>query len=312
MKISTSILDAEHRVDSVIQLNRTNTNYIHVDVMDGKFVSNTSFNEVNEIRAINRVSKYPLDVHLMVENPSKYIMQLQEMNIEFVTFHLEVKKDISILISKIKKLGYKVGIAIKPDTDIKKIEPYLQDIDLVLVMSVEPGRGGQSFLMNTVNRVNELKNMIKENNYSVLIEVDGGINEETIGKLENVDIFVVGSYIVKSDHYYRRIERLSQIYEKSVKDDSKNKKIKIFYKVLFWFGWLPFIFVALLILYGALLGFNYCIFNSCDFVYGIEAIRYGLVCFIISVRYFWPFYLLFILLIIIGYRGFKIKGKIRK
>ena len=208
MKISTSILNAKDRVKAVIELNKTNTSYIHIDVMDGIFVSNTQFNTIKEINAINMVSKHKLDIHLMVENPIEYIEQLENMNIEYITFHLEVEKDIKQIISKIKEKKYKVGISIKPNTDIKKIKPYIKDIDLILVMSVEPGKGGQEFLPSTLEKINTLKKLILENNSNTLIEVDGGINDKTITKLDNVDIAVVGSYVINSDNYYNQIENL--------------------------------------------------------------------------------------------------------
>lgn len=208
MQISTSILNAQNRAKTVMELNKTNTSYIHIDIMDGKFVSNTQFNTIKEINEINVISKYKLDIHLMVENPIKYIEQLGNMNIEYITFHLEVEKDIKEIISKIKEKNYKVGISIKPNTNIDKIIPYLKDIDLVLIMSVEPGKGGQEFLTTTIKRANKVKELIINNNKNIKIEVDGGINEQTITKLENVDIAVVGSYITKSDNYYKQIEIL--------------------------------------------------------------------------------------------------------
>lgn len=208
MKISTSILNAKDRVKAVIELNKTNTSYIHIDVMDGIFVSNIQFNTIKEINDINMVSKHKLDIHLMVENPIEYIEQLENMNIEYITFHLEVEKDIKQIISKIKEKNYKVGISIKPNTDIKKIKPYIKDIDLILVMSVEPGKGGQEFLPSTLEKINTLKKLILENNSNTLIEVDGGINDKTITKLDNVDIAVVGSYVINSDNYYNQIENI--------------------------------------------------------------------------------------------------------
>ena len=213
MKIATSILNSSDRIESVINLSRTNTSYIHIDVMDGKFVSDEQFS-IKEIRAVNLVTKYPLDVHLMVNDPIKYIEELNDLNISYITFHLEVKKDKKKIISKIKEMGYKVGISIKPDTDIEELVPYLKDIDMVLVMSVEPGRGGQKFLNGTVKRVKALKKMIVDGGYSIEIEVDGGINDTTITKLDDVDIAVVGSYIVKSDNYYRQIEKLLDVVDK--------------------------------------------------------------------------------------------------
>lgn len=213
MKISTSILNAENKIKSILELNNTKTSYIHIDVMDGKFVTDTKFNTIKEISDINNNAKRKLDIHLMVENPIEYINKLDNMNIEYVTFHIEVEKNIKEIISKIKSMGYKAGISIKPNTNINKLVPYLKDIDLLLIMSVEPGKGGQAFLPNTIERIKEIKNLIIKNNYNIKIEVDGGINEKTITKLENVDIAVVGSYITKSDNYNARIDTL---LEKSI------------------------------------------------------------------------------------------------
>ena len=166
MKIATSILNSSDRIESVIKLNRTNTSYIHVDVMDGKFVSDKQFS-VKEIKAVNLVTKYPMDVHLMVSDPLKYIEELSGLNISYITFHLEIKKDKKKIISKIKELGYKVGISIKPDTDLSELVPYLSDIDMILLMSVEPGMGGQKFLNSTVKRIKEIKKMIVDGGYNI-------------------------------------------------------------------------------------------------------------------------------------------------
>ena len=120
MKISTSILNAENKIKSILELNNTKTSYIHIDVMDGKFVTDTKFNTIKEISDINTNAKRKLDIHLMVENPIEYINKLDNMNIEYVTFHIEVEKNIKEIISKIKSMGYKAGISIKPNTNINK------------------------------------------------------------------------------------------------------------------------------------------------------------------------------------------------
>lgn len=208
MEISTSILDASNHIDSILQLNDTNTSYIHIDVMDGQFVPNVAFQDIGQIKELQRVSKYPLDIHLMVVDPILYIKKLNHMNIGFITVHLELDGDLHQIIRGIHDMGYRAGISIKPNTDIHDLDDYLEEIDLVLVMSVEPGYGGQKFLDGTVMRVLELKRKILENHYSVLIEVDGGINEDTIDLLKDVDIAVVGSYIIKSDNYDEKIEFL--------------------------------------------------------------------------------------------------------
>lgn len=210
MKISTSILNAENRIECLKKLNNTDTDYIHIDVMDGKFVSDTQFNNIKEINAINIISKYKLDIHLMVENPIEYIEQFNNMNIEYITFHVEVKKNINEIISKIKEKGYKIGLSIKPNTNIKELIPYLKNIDLILVMSVEPGKGGQEFLPNTIERINKIKELITKNNNDIQIEVDGGINDKNIYQLGNIDIAVVGSYIIKSNDYSNQIKKLIQ------------------------------------------------------------------------------------------------------
>jgi len=209
MKIAASILDCNDRVNGVLELNNTNINYIHLDVMDGEFVPNVCFNDIDEIRKINEVSKYAMDVHLMMNDPSNFISCLSGMNIEFITIHLEIDKDKKILFKSIKNLGYKVGLSIKPNTSVSDIIPYLDDIDLILVMSVEPGYGGQKFMDKTIDRIKELKDLI--GNRNILIEVDGGINNETITKIKNADIAVVGSYITKSDNYQIQVNNLLKI-----------------------------------------------------------------------------------------------------
>ena len=255
MKISTSILDCNNRVDGVLKLNQTKTSYIHIDVMDGQFVSKVEFQDISEVRQMNQLSKYPLDVHLMMENPSAYIEQLDSMNIEFVTVHLEIDKDKKEIFSQIRKMGYKVGVSIKPGTNIKELEPYLKEVDMVLVMSVEPGLGGQKFMMATIERIGELKNLIRKSGRNILIEVDGGINDETSTQLKDVDIAVVGSYIVKSDNYDEKVEKLLKVnaLEKkgsvNLSSDDITKKKKL-YKMLLGIGILPFI---LLLIWGLIM-----------------------------------------------------------
>ena len=128
MKIAASILNSEDKIKCVKELNRTPVDYIHIDVMDGKFVENKSFNKINEISAINIISNKKLDIHLMIDNPSKYIKELSDMNIEFITFHAEVSKKIEPIINQIHNLGYKVGVAISPKTSPDIIKPYLNQL----------------------------------------------------------------------------------------------------------------------------------------------------------------------------------------
>ena len=207
MQISTSILNSLNREESIKKLNYTKTNYIHIDVMDGLFVSDKQFT-INEIKTLNNISMKKLDIHLMVENPNNYIKELSNMKIEYITFHIEVDNNINNIISTIKEKDYKVGLAIKPNTDINLLKPYLDKIDLILVMSVEPGKGGQPFLETTPPRINKIKELIQGKD--ILIEVDGGITEKTIEKVPNADIVVSGSYIVKSYNYNEKINILLQ------------------------------------------------------------------------------------------------------
>ena len=273
MKISTSILSAKDRVDAVTKLNRTNTSYIHVDVMDGKFVSNTQFNKINEVNAINMVSKYPMDIHLMVNKPYEYVIQYKNMNIEFITFHIESNGDKDKVIDEIKNMGYKIGISIKPNTDIKKLERYLDKIDMILVMSVEPGLGGQEFIPEMVDRIKKVKEIIGDRN--ILIEVDGGINNETIGLVQDADIAVVGSYITGSDNYYRKIEELLKI--KVVEKIEENRKVdntstgSSLFKIIFW---MIAIYVCSVLVKGiisAFLGYSSCFLFTCHYYHGFEA-----------------------------------------
>lgn len=204
IKISTSILSAKDRINSIQKLNNTNTDYIHIDTMDGIFVPNTQMN-IDEIIELEKYSQKKLDIHLMVDNPEPYIDNLTNKNIEYITIHIEIEKDINNLINKIKSSGYKVGLSIKPNTDTKTLIPYINKIDLVLIMSVEPGFGGQKFIPISLNKAKEIRNL----NQNITIEIDGGINNENINEIKKyVDIAVVGSYITNNDNYNQAINNL--------------------------------------------------------------------------------------------------------
>ena len=206
MELSVSILNSQDRKEMVKLLNKTNITYIHVDVMDGIFVSQKTFN-IKEIRTISQVSDKKLDVHLMVENPLLYIENIKDLtNIEYITIHLEINKDIKEILTKLKSYGFKTGISIKPNTNLELLLPYLEYIDLLLVMTVEPGLGGQPFILSSSNRLKEIKKLIQ--NYNIKLEVDGGINNHTIKEVELADIAVVGSYITSSNNPIDKINSL--------------------------------------------------------------------------------------------------------
>lgn len=206
MKLSVSILNSKDRKEMIDKLNNTNISYIHMDVMDGKFVSQNTLS-FQELRELSSFSNKKLDIHLMMDNPEEYINNIKDLNnIENITIHLEIDKDIKKILSMIKSLGIKRGISIKPNTDINKLLPYLNDIDLILVMTVEPGLGGQPFIETSTARLKEIKKLIKDKD--ILIEVDGGINSNTINLVKDADIVVVGSYITCSDDPISKINSL--------------------------------------------------------------------------------------------------------
>ena len=199
MKVSVSILSNSIKpVDIVKKLDNTKADYIHIDIMDGKFVENKTWT-VSEIKKITSCSKLPLDVHLMVENPSKYIEEFALLNTNYIAFNYEAVKDIDKMINEIKKYGLKVGIAINPETSEEVVFPYLSRIDEVLIMSVHPGKSGQSFIESTLDKIERLKNEILRQNVKTIISVDGGINNETglLCKDAGADELVSASYIHK-------------------------------------------------------------------------------------------------------------------
>lgn len=198
MELSVSVLNAKEKKQMINILNKTDISYIHIDVMDGKFVSQISMSP-EEIIELSKTSDKKLDVHLMVEDPISYIKQIKDLkNIEYITIHLEIDKDIKDILSKIKSYGYKTGLSIKPNTDVNALIPYLEDLDLILLMTVEPGLGGQPFIESSIDKIQDLKKLI--NNTNIKIEVDGGINNKTITEVKEANIAVVGSYITKSEN----------------------------------------------------------------------------------------------------------------
>lgn len=205
MKVSVSVLSEYDRlIAAVKKVNESTADFIHVDVMDGKFVDNEKFS-VEVVKDIISISKKPLDVHLMVkdlETIKKYAL----LKPEYLTFHVEVLNDREI-IDYVKKLGIKVGLAINPETSINELYPYIDDVDLILFMSVKPGYGGQPFKEEVIDKIKSFKKMAPSN---LVISVDGGINDKTISlcKYAGCDMVVAGSFITNSDNYDEKISEL--------------------------------------------------------------------------------------------------------
>ena len=201
--IAPSILSADFSslYDEIKFLKDDGATYLHFDVMDGHFVNNISFGSY-VLSCISKKVDLIKDVHLMITDPEKYYLDFVKAGADLITFHYEAIKENEIerLIKKIKESNIRVGISIKPNTDVKKLDPYLSILDLILIMSVEPGFGGQKFMENSLNKIEYLENKRKENNFLYKIEVDGGINDLTAPLVikSGAYILVSGSYIFKS------------------------------------------------------------------------------------------------------------------
>lgn len=197
MKISTSMLSVTNDLQKRMEeLNQSTTDYFHLDVMDGKFVSNTTVTQMDQFLNWNQK---PLDIHLMVEDIELFINKYRVLEPQFITFHVELQKDIEKYLKMVRSFGIKVGLAINPDTDLSALKPLLKEVDLILLMSVYPGKGGQSFITETTKRINTLKAWREQLQLPFLIEVDGGININTIQDVKEADIIVSGSYITNGN-----------------------------------------------------------------------------------------------------------------
>lgn len=212
--ISPSILAADftNLISDISVIEDVNDLWLHLDVMDGHFVPNLTFG-IPIIKQLKKKTKLPLDVHLMVTNPEFHMEELKDVGIENITYHFEIETDHMELISKYRSHYNSIGLSIKPKTKAQDLDlELLKKLDLVLVMSVEPGFGGQSFMPNALDKIEYLNKVRKENNLSFKIQVDGGINEETGTKCRNkgADNLVAGSYIFgkEKDQYKTQIETL--------------------------------------------------------------------------------------------------------
>lgn len=208
MKVSVSILKEKDNIRETIEkINLTDADYIHIDVQDNTYTSNSSF-PISDFSGINEYNNKKLDVHLMSTNLDSLIEDYASINPEYITFHLEATNNPYSYIQKIRSYGIKVGIAMNPETDINDIVEYLPYIDQILVMSVTPGLGGQSFMNNTSYKMEELFKL-KDRFSNYIISADGGINDKTINIINKyVDMVVSGSFITNSDDYQNQINLL--------------------------------------------------------------------------------------------------------
>jgi len=204
MKVAPSILSADFgRLDEEIKaICDGGCDYIHVDVMDGHFVPNMTIGPV-VVSAVAKVATKPLDVHLMVENNTFFVELFAPLKPEFISFHIESEKHPHRLIQKIRSYGIRPAIVLNPHTPPETIEYILDDLDMVLLMSVNPGFGGQKFIPSVIEKARKLKSMINKRGLSTLIEVDGGVNDKNVKELANagVDIVVAGNFVFSNPSY---------------------------------------------------------------------------------------------------------------
>lgn len=216
MKIAPSILSADfaNLGQDVKMVEELGADYIHVDVMDGHFVPNITFGP-NVVAAIRPITKLPLDCHLMIEQPELYVADFANAGADIINVHVEATPHIHRVLQLIKSLGVKAGVTINPGTPVAAIAHVLSMADLVLVMTVNPGFGGQKFIPEMMEKVAELAALRDEKGYAYEIEVDGGVTAETIGacKEAGADVFVAGSYIYDAEDPGARIQALREVLE---------------------------------------------------------------------------------------------------
>ncbi len=199
--IAPSILAADfnHLYDEISMLNESEADWIHFDVMDGVFVPNISFG-LPVIEHVYKIARKPLDVHLMIVDPHKYIKDFKQAGAYYLNVHYEACNHLNRTVNEIKELGMKAAVTVNPHTSIRLLDDIITDVDMVLVMSVNPGFGGQEFIENSYNRIKRLKELIVKKNSNALIEVDGGVDMNNAGKLyeAGVDVLVAGTTIFEA------------------------------------------------------------------------------------------------------------------
>ncbi|MAG08258.1 ribulose-phosphate 3-epimerase [Candidatus Woesearchaeota archaeon] len=218
-KISASLMSADYTnlVEQVKLLEKAGIDMLHFDIMDGIFVPNFAMTQL-EVKALRPLTKLPFDVHLMIKEPIKHIKLFSEAGADIITVHAEACADLAETIQEIKKYGKKAGVAINPDTPIQKMQSVLDKIDMVIIMTVNPGFGGQKCIESVLPKIKELREIIKKNNLNIDIEVDGDVKEDTVSKMaENgANLFASGTGIFKGNTIEENVKKIRENAESNL------------------------------------------------------------------------------------------------